>query len=608
MPIPMLSPSRCVLLIGDEGLSVFSVTARVAKHIDSVPWQTDGFETIVASLIRNDCGGKPVLILNDMTDQHFKGGQRLPAVGVMDRASVLQRRLQVAFPNYPIRGALAIKPGKESSRNPQEIKEMRGLYLFAAVPISDAINKTLEAVKQSYAIISGFCLLPIESSDMVSALAKKLTEKTQAPAKWSIFIGQHLGNSLRQVIVRDGQLAMTRMTPMVDPDVDPGVWAQEVSKEFSATISYLSRFGYTPQDTADVIVICKPDAGREFESFIDIPCRYSAITAPEAARELGITIGIQDKPYLADALHVAWIGRKTTFVLPMKMDGLGQINKIRQGAAAAMGLLLLSAVYFSWTLIGQMGIISEKSGKLDEQKGMVAQAEQEYNDSLAQLERLGFDVKLVQGSIDTFREMQLQNVHTLSFVNAIDKALGDDLRINALSLAYTPKDIAEGVDPNAPDTVKGTVNAVIKLSFPTTIDPEEGVRQVNDLKQRLSTFLPNYTVNVDKNVAGLEYSDSFSGSAGRTAEEIVAESKQDFIAEISLRRDVTNAPPVTPATEAAPAADGSAPVDPANPDAAAPVAEPGDILAPEAVPAETPDPAATAIPDSTQGGQPPAAQ
>ena len=124
---------------------MYKVTHNNVKQVDTVPWQASDFETTVVSLIRKECGNKPVLVLNDMTDQHFKGGQRLPKVGAMDKANVLKRKLQVAFPNYPIRGALPIKSQGGKAVKAPGGKQGGALYLFAAVPVSEPVVRTLEA-------------------------------------------------------------------------------------------------------------------------------------------------------------------------------------------------------------------------------------------------------------------------------------------------------------------------------------------------------------------------------------------------------------------------------------------------------------------------------
>ncbi|MGB3215202.1 MAG: hypothetical protein WBC26_10595, partial [Alphaproteobacteria bacterium] len=178
MSLSFLAPSRTVLLITDDALLIFSVTARGVRLVDTVPWAVDNFEANVAAVVSKECGGKPVLILNDMVEQHYRK-ERIPKVSVMDKANVLQRKLMVAFPNYPVRAALPLKEktGKGDKALPGSV------YIFAAVPDTDPFKKTMGAARRSLAPIAGFCLLPVEAAGMVKILAKKLT-KGKDKSKW----------------------------------------------------------------------------------------------------------------------------------------------------------------------------------------------------------------------------------------------------------------------------------------------------------------------------------------------------------------------------------------------------------------------------------------
>lgn len=534
MAIPFLTPARCVLLIGDDALHVYNVSFNAVTLVDSVLWQADDFEDIVVGLIRKDCGGKPVLVLNDMTDQHFKGGQRLPNVGPMDRANVLQRKLKVAFPNYPIRGALPIKKVKKGSKSGKMVAS--GLYLYAAVPMSEPVAKTVNVVRKSMTSIAGFCLLPIETADMVSALSTKLAGKSREPSRWVIFMGQHHGGALRQVITRDGQLAMTRMTPISMPaegdDVD--AWAQEVFQEFRATIGYLSRFGFSSDDSMDVIVVANPQAGNVLEGLIDVPCHYSTFTAPEAAREIGISIGRQEAPYYADALHVAWAGRKNKFVLPMQARELTRIHMPRQVAAVAMFLLILGGGYLAWQAASHAQSMVTTGGDLDSQRRVLAQAEVEYEQEVTRMAELGFDVKLIQGAIDTYDTLDKRRMKVMPLILKIDEALGNELRLDALNVEYVLDRSKIGVTDAYGQPVEQTpeMEAALKLSFPPSIEPEYAFAEVNNLQRRLSAILPDFDVVIEKKPAGLEYNDDFTGEAGRTAEDIADE---ELVAEIKIR-------------------------------------------------------------------------
>jgi hypothetical protein len=538
MSMPLLKPSRCVLLIGDDALYVYNVTGRGAKLVDTVPWAAEDFVDVVATLIRRECGGKPVLMLNDMTDQHFKGGQRLPKVGPMDRANVMQRRLVVAFPNYPLRGAL---PVKEMTRGGRPKAVSGGLYLFAAVPMSEPIQKSFGAVRESMASISGFALLPVEASDMVGTLAAKVAGKERKASKWAVFIGQHQSGALRQVIVRDGQLAMTRMTPVSDNDGNPNAWADEVAQEFKATVSYLSRFGYSADDGTDVLVIANEDAGEALEKRIGIPCNYASFTVQEAARLLGVSIGFQEDSRYADPLHVAWCGRKAKFILPMHAPELSSIHKPRQAVTAAMVLLVLGAGYLSWTLFGQVGAMMKTSGDLSDAQQKLRGVVADYESEVARMDSLGFDVKLVQGSINAYKSFDKNGLHALDIIKKVREALGDELHLDNFRMQRVAPNIAVGAPPQYDEqgneiVPKAQLEATMRLSFPPTIEPDTGVREVINLERRLQGAFPGYTVKIDKQVADMTTDENFSGQAGRINKDELQ--TEDYFAVLSIKGDL----------------------------------------------------------------------
>lgn len=372
---------------------------------------------------------------------------------------------------------------------------------------------------------------------MVSALATELAAKERRPSKWAVFIGQHQGGALRQVITRDGQLAMTRMTPVIDSDSDPNAWAEEVAQEFRATVSYLSRFGYSADDGTDVIVIASDEAGSALERRIGIPCNYTNLTAQEAAQTLGISIGFQEEARYADSLHVAWSGRKMKFILPMEAPELASIHKPRQAVAALMLMLMLGAGYLSWTMLGHVNAMMETSSELAAHERTLRDVEVAYNAEVARMETLGFDVKLVQGSITAYNTLRQDSLQPLAQLKKIREALGDNLRLDELKMVRIP---AVSPPPGAPPQLdeqgniinpRPRMETVMQLSFPATIDPEVGVREIIGLERRLRAAFPNYTVSIDKQVADMAHTESMSGQVGAVAQKPV----DDYIAVLSIR-------------------------------------------------------------------------
>lgn len=532
--ISLLAPSRCVLMIGDEALCVYDSGGSGTRLIDTIPWSARDFEETVSDVIKRECKNKPLLVINDMTDQHFKGGQRIPKVGPMDKANVLQRKLTVAFPNYPIRGALPVKDRAKSSAA-IKANASGGLYLFAAVPMSEPVSKTLAAAKESMSSIAGFTLLPIESSDMVKALADKAMKREKTKSRWAVMIGQHMSGGLRQVITRDGQLAMTRMTPITDMEVDPQAWVNDVVQEFKATISYLSRFGYSPDDGTEVFVIATPSAGDDVRSRIDVPCNFTSYTVTEAAEVLGFRVGPQDDQYHADPLHAGWIARKSRFILPMEATDIKKIYGPRQAAMVGGLLMFGGAAYLAWQAMSMGQALIETRSDLASQERQKVQVEAEYQTELARMKELGFDVKLIQSSLNTFKTLEADSIHALPLFKAIGASLGAELRLDKLLVSRSALTPDPNLPPPGPNEIRPTseLSAVLTLSFPPTVAPEYGVRQMDDLKNRLQTQLPEgYKVEVSKQVADLTYTKNTVGEVGNSG---IQQPTEDYSAEITVR-------------------------------------------------------------------------
>lgn len=533
----MVSSGRTVLLIGDEALAVYKVTSGATVLVDTVPWQADNFEMTVADLVQRDCKGNPVLILNDMTDQHFKGGQRIPRVGPLDKAKVLNRKLQVAFPNCPIRGSI---PVSGSERDPQGSR-----YLFAGVPSSEPVIKTLEAVKLSLAPVVGFYLLPVESASMVKALAGTIGGKKRKASRWVMFLGQHRGGALRQVIIRDGQLAMTRMTPVVDSDTNVDQWVAEVAQEFKSTLSYLSRFGFSANDGADVIVSATSEAGEALQKRIDVPCNYYSCTAPEAAQMLKIKIGVQDEPRYADPLHVGYIGRKRKFVLPMQSVAVEKIQKPRQMASVAVLVLLIANAYLGWLALDQGQKYMDVQQDVQTQNRALSMAEVDFQTAQEKLQEQGVDVLVMKAANEAYEQFRVHDTGALKVVYAIGSALKENARLDTLTIEHV-KDknnkVSEGrgyypygSSPEEDNDDKGTLLATLKMSFSKDRTVQVNAEKVKDLARDLTDLLPDYEVKIKRQVAVPRYSSVTEGVVGRNQRDIISDTQADeYVAEITI--------------------------------------------------------------------------
>lgn len=535
--IQSLPFGRAVLLIGDEALCIYKVTAKAVLLLDRVPWQADGFLDIVTRTIKKECKFRPLLILNDMTDQHFKGGQRITKVGPLDKANVIKRKLNVAFPSYPIRGALKIAtPGGAKASDGSE------RYLFAGVPASEQIAKTVHVSKMSLSDLSGFYLLPVEAASMVNDLAAKISKKEgREPGQWVVFVGQHHGGALRQIIVRNGQLAMTRMTPIIDSDEDPARWAQEVNNEFKATVSYLSRFGFTPEDGVDIISVANSESGIALGDLLDISCNYHSFTSMEIAKILGMKIGVQDDPRYADALHVSWVSKAVQFAMPMISKDIGELRMQRLGATAAMFCLIGASLFFAGQMKVQTGKYLEQNKKLTQAKKTKSRAQASYSDAERALKEKGIDIKYIRALATTYEEFEADTSSALPIISVLGKALEGKMRIDKVDVSPfatevdddegTPGSFVSAKRRKLPVKIskdkysqlskeeeerlsEGALRAIVKITYLNNDKKDESIRNIANLIKTLkSDHLKDYKVYPVKEVESQDYAAVARGSS-----------------------------------------------------------------------------------------------
>jgi hypothetical protein len=149
-------------------------------------------------------------------------------------------------------------------------------------------------------------------------------------------------------------------------------------------------------------------------------------------------------------------------------------------------------------------------------------------------------VKLVQGSIAIYEGLEKGSMKPLLQMKRIHEALGDTLRLDELKMTRHPAPVILPDRPPPTDaqgnviTPRPSMEAVMQLSFPPTINPEDGAREVTNLERRLKAAFPGYAVKIDKQVADMVYTESVSGEAGAGAKERT----EDYIAVLSIKGDL----------------------------------------------------------------------
>ncbi|MCK5518769.1 MAG: hypothetical protein KAI61_05080, partial [Alphaproteobacteria bacterium] len=316
------SSGKRVLLVGNEGVALFGPTVRGVEREIALSWELPNFDQQLTEALIEQNQSRPVMILFDGADQTYRKEENIPKLSFFDRSRFVKRKLEMAFPSYPIRTSVLVKPSRQKGRRaPKESPS----YLFMAIPEADCLDIISENFLEAGVPIAGFGLLPAESAGLVTALSSKLFGKTGAKSRWAVLIGQHETGGLRQVIVKNGNLALTRMTPTSEAGVQGPKWVEEVMREFKATLTYIARFGYTANEGLDVIVICG-DIEKQFFDKTSLPVTnfrcLKSIDALALIGAKGIALG---ETNFGDAVHAAWVSKKRTLDVPVVVPGIRRI-------------------------------------------------------------------------------------------------------------------------------------------------------------------------------------------------------------------------------------------------------------------------------------------
>lgn len=522
----LLSSSRIVLIMSDEGLQIYQVSGAGIKEIEFVSWDTDSFKEYVQHILANKCKKKPVVIFNDMVEQHYRK-ERIPKVGFGDKSSIIKSRLNYVFPNNQIRAALKLnkKFNTEGGGDP---------YLFAAIPKSESFNKTFSAVLASGSKLVGFYLLPIEGTALIEQLSKKLNKGNKTQSVWTIFIGQQSNGGLRQIVTRNGELALTRMTPIVDTDIEASLWANEVSEELEATMSYLSRFGYKKEDGLDIVIISNSSTHADLQQIINVEADLRLMSSKDVADMVGARIGMPTDLRYTDPLYAAYLGRKARFLLPMQSNAIDSVTRPRKIAGFVTMGLLAACAYVGFLSFQNVTKYVELKDSLSVTQQQLKTQEREYKIQADKMKELGVDLLMVDSALKNYYELDQKKVSILPFLNKVASSLGPDLTISSISVEAIEND--NQVDAygyaieGETEGKKVLLNTNVMLTFPPTISAEEGVKEVENLVARLSENLEGFNVEIARQVAGMSYTGNVTGGTAQSSDD----GPEDYVAEINI--------------------------------------------------------------------------
>ena len=517
---------RYVLIIGNAGAVLsFIVRGHVQARWSVSSADDESLRTIAEALDKRR--GASLTVLFDILEQSYRR-EAIPPVGIMDRPKVLKRRLNIAYPNFDIKAALPLD---------EEIGPRGDLaYLLVALPSSELLEGWIAFLHNVANPIDRLGLLPIESTGLATALASAAREADAKPGEWTLLISRERTGGFRQIVVRGGKLAMTRLTPEPTGPVDAGQIAAMIQQETTSTLGYLTRLGYTAAKGLDVIILGS-ESLRDAIGATRLPVRGMAVVTPtEAGDLLGLADVADADEEFGDLVHAAWAAKQWKPALQMAAAALGQreVQIVATRRWVSVGLsatAVLLAAYcgllgYEMLMLRDDVAVGDRlhdrlRGQFDELKRKIA----EYPEQ----------PKQVTATLDFYDKLNAISLDPVPNLAAIKDSLGPDLRLKSLvweseqlSIVAPRKGAKQRKDGSSP-----RFTLAVKVDLATISEPEAAIAATNRLAERLKGRFEESLVEIIRQPIDILPNQTFVGSASRTVEPV---DRGEFSAEITIGR------------------------------------------------------------------------
>ncbi len=541
-----LGGGRRVLLVGGEGVVLYGPAGNGIEREMSISWEVPNFdEQLVTGLgARNQ--GKSVLVIFDGADQTYRKEDNIPKLSPIDRPRFVKRKLELAFPSYPIRASLEIKAHAKKKGFALTAPKQEGgrSYLFVALPENEQLDRIGNAMYEAGVPVAGFGLLPLESTGLVAELADKLFAGRGKKSRWAMIIGQHETGGLRQVVIKDGNLALTRLTPTSEAGGSGTGWVEEVTREFKATLTYISRFGYTEADGLDVVIVCG-DIEKQFFDAKGMPVtNFQCVNVAEALRAIGTKSFNVEKGNFSDALHAAWAAKKGSLKLSVRVPSIHRIQAPRLAARAGTIILGLGVVGLVGLLALSIKDYAGVQGEIGDKENQRTMLTREYEQEAKAFDNLEMKPDAVKAVMDVKKSLENNTLNIRHELHTLKNLLPSDVRIESLKVDHQASPGLKlstagatvsmfGSGPAADPNDKGKVTINFTFSLPPGMPLEQKVTRTEDLQKTLTEAFKGYDVRILHQFEDVSRTGNSTGTLGDTGASTA--SKDEGLAEFELK-------------------------------------------------------------------------
>lgn len=500
-----------VLVLGDEGIALFLTNGTKIERECSLPWAVPNLEQELIEVLQNKKNvNTPVFILYDALEQQYRK-EDIVRTNILDQKKLVKRKLSGLFPNVLAYSYIHLKPPKKV-----KVKSKHNSYLIAALPSTEHMRRLEGILKESRVDIAGLAFLPVESSHFAGSFIDKLAKKSKkkdkdAPtSRWTLMISHHETGGLRQIFTKDGTLALTRLTPLADNSPENPNWVEDLYHEFTGTMGYISRFGFSTADGLDIVIICNENNKQQLQKRDFKGANLHLYTVDEAADVFGFSISSKRKnpnDQYADLLHAGWLARQRKLKMPFKIGWIEKIAVPRQVAKSASGLLALGMLALSYLAFTTWQQYTDFQQDIADREGNKRILEQEYEQEAKIFDVLPVRPKTVRTALELKEQIEESTLYSYPILEKVHGVLKD--RATLLSLTYddkrTPDQQIVDKKPAARTGLAGLRGKeedhyliFIRFRLPERMAMEEKIKTVDAIKLSFERNFPFMKANITK--------------------------------------------------------------------------------------------------------------
>lgn len=506
-----LGAKKQILVVGNDGVQLYVLKGKRVSLFQDLSHAGGDLSSQLKQAFKD--AGLPLIVLFDVVEQQYRR-ENIPKVSFMDKNKVINRKLSMAFPQQQLRAFLISK---------QKSKDSDGVVaLFAGLAPNLTVTQIMDAIIGSEVYIDGAGLLPLESTALVTKLfeeIRKSGKSRKAPARWSVLMTHHKTGGLRQIVVKEGELALTRMTPINVSD--PGALSEEFVREFNATLTYLSRFGYVPSDGLELTVVTTPEVGQWMRNAHLPVNELHTLSVAEAGKLLGMetTITIDSAGY-GEILHAGWVGLQRGLVVSLSSAVLDKVKQARQFSRIAIFALLLGSVYLGWQMYSLQSSISTLSGDIDVQKTKKISLQNDLDALKKKLDNLQYQPEIIKNVIDVYEDYNSKNIDFQPTIAAMIELM-DNSKFKLKEFQASTESKEGQSSPSSPPppqvinpdgtVAKPPITITMTIEFPETVAIEQAARNTLAFAESLRKRFPGRAISIDKMVGDLSIDKTVKG-------------------------------------------------------------------------------------------------